>query len=180
MDEPPSSGVIGHEKDLSVVPRASDQIEQPPQALGPMHEPTETSSMTESTEKKYDWDLIEHLLQNIQKGANQRMTPNTDSQALVDAMAAKGRSARDVTQLDAQVRDYTALLLERGYLTSTGDAQSGGLMLTELGSRLLSAIDSSIPGDDRPRRTLDKQGDALDVEVFKEVTADPQLSNGAI
>lgn len=136
--------------------------------------------MTESTEKKYDWDLIEHLLQNVQKGANQSMTPNTDPQALVDAMAAKGRSARDATQLHAQARDYTALLLERGYLTSsTGDAQ-GGLMLTELGSRLLSAIDSSIPGDDRPRRTLDKQGDALDVEVFKEVTADPQLSNGAI
>ncbi|WP_434772221.1 transcriptional regulator [Pseudomonas entomophila] len=139
--------------------------------------------MTESTEKKYDWDLIEHLLQNIQKGTNQSMTPNTDPQALVDALAAKGRSARDATQLDTQAREYTTLLLERGYLASSspaGDLQSGGLMLTELGSRLLSAIDSSIPGDDRPRRTLDKQGDALDVEVFKEVTADPQLSNGAI
>lgn len=49
-------------------------------------------------------------------------------------------------------------------------------MLTERGSRLMSLIDSSIPGFEHPRQVLDEQEDALDETTFDQVSAKAQIA----
>jgi hypothetical protein len=44
------------------------------------------------------------------------------------------------------------------------------------GSRLLSLIDSSIPGDEHPRQVLDEQEDALNESTFDEVASKAQIA----
>lgn len=104
---------------------------------------------------RYDWDLIERLLHDVQ-----------------NSVASADASEASATQLKA-------LLLERGFIaahTSGAGGNGEGVSLTPRGASLLAMIDSSIPGNDHPRQVLDEQGDALDPETFDEVAAKAQIA----
>nr|BFE90577.1 hypothetical protein GCM10020185_11130 [Pseudomonas brassicacearum subsp. brassicacearum] len=71
------------------------------------------------------------------------------------------------------------LLLERGYIEPRPEEQGGNgenFVLTPRGSRLLSLIDSSIPGNDHPRQVLDEQEDALDEFTFDDLASKAQIA----
>ena len=71
------------------------------------------------------------------------------------------------------------MLLERGYIADRPEEEGGNgenYVLTERGSRLLSLIDSSIPGNDHPRQVLNDQADALDEATFEEVASKAQIA----
>jgi hypothetical protein len=104
---------------------------------------------------RYDWDLIERLLHDVQNSAG-----NADS-------------------LNASGAELQALLLERGFLETLTSSEAGGgehLGLTPRGASLLALIDSSIPGDDHPRQVLNEQADALDPATFDEVASKAQIA----
>ena len=65
-------------------------------------------------------------------------------------------------------------------LSKAGLREDGGngenFVLTERGSRLMSLIDSSIPGFEHPRQVLDEQVDALDETTFEQVSAKAQIA----
>ncbi|MCF7535409.1 hypothetical protein [Pseudomonas petrae] len=105
--------------------------------------------------KRYDWDLIERLLHDVQ-----------------NSVANAGASEASATELKA-------LLHERGFIgahTSGAGGNGEGASLTPRGASLLALIDSSIPGNDHPRQVLDEQADALDPETFDEVAAKAQIA----
>ncbi|MNW03401.1 hypothetical protein D3C71_1993310 [compost metagenome] len=75
--------------------------------------------------------------------------------------------------------EYEKLLLERGYIESRPEDEGGtgaNYILTARGSRLLSLIDSSIPGNDHPRQVLDEQDDGLDETTFDKVASKTQIA----
>ena len=104
---------------------------------------------------RYDWDLIERLLHDVQ-----------NSVAIADAS-------------ETHAAELRTLLLERGFIaahTSGAGGHGEGATLTPRGASLLAMIDSSIPGNDHPRQVLDEQGDALDPETFDEVASKAQIA----
>ncbi|CAG8871317.1 hypothetical protein PS627_04390 [Pseudomonas fluorescens] len=131
----------------------------------------------------YDWDLIERLLHEVQNGAGHSFTPRPYAEQHAAAQAAQGEPVGDLDHLKSQACDYEKLLFERGFI-ETRPEQDGGngenFVLTQRGSRLLSLIDSSIPGEAHPRQVLDDQEDALDEATFDRVSAKPQIAHGAI
>ncbi|MBF8781214.1 transcriptional regulator [Pseudomonas fulva] len=132
---------------------------------------------------KYDWDLIERLLHEVQNGAGESFTPRPYAEQHAAALAAKGQPMEDLDHLKRRACDYEKLLLERGYIQSRAEQDGGNgenFVLTERGSRLLSLLDSSIPGDATPRQALDEQPDALDPQTFERISANPQIATGAI
>lgn len=131
----------------------------------------------------YDWDLIERLLHEVQNGAGQSFTPRPYAEQHAAALAAKGQSVGDLDQLKTRACEYEKLLFQRGFIESRPEEDGGNgenFVLTERGSRLLSLIDSAIPGSDSPRMKLDQQEDALDEFTFDQVSAKPQITPGAI
>ena len=112
----------------------------------------------------YDWDLIERLLHEVQHAA---------------ALAAKGEPVCDLDHLKTRACEYEKLLFECGYIESRPEEDGGNgenFVLTERGSRLMSLIDSSIPGFEHPRQVLDEQVDALDETTFEQVSAKAQIA----
>jgi len=131
----------------------------------------------------YDWDLIERLLHEVQNGAEQSFTPRPYAEQHAAALAAKGQPVGDLDQLKTRACEYEKLLLDRGYIASRPEEEGGNgenFVLTERGSRLLSMIDSSIPGFEHPRQVLDEQVDALDQPTFDHVSSKAQIAGGAI
>nr|WP_314875979.1 transcriptional regulator [uncultured Pseudomonas sp.] len=131
----------------------------------------------------YDWDLIERLLHEVQNGAEQSFTPRPYAEQHAAALAAKGQPVGDLDQLKTRACEYGKLLLDRGYIESRPEEEGGNgenFVLTERGSRLLSMIDSSIPGFEHPRQVLDEQADALDQATFDHVSSKAQIAGGAI
>ncbi|MDR6713090.1 hypothetical protein J2W83_002693 [Pseudomonas hunanensis] len=131
----------------------------------------------------YDWDLIQRLLQEVQNGAEQSFTPRPYAEQHAAALAAAGQPVGDLDQLKTRACEYEKILLERGYIDSRPTEQGGNganYVLTERGSRLLSLIDSSIPGFEHPRQVLDEQHDPLDESTFEQVSAKAQIAGGAI
>jgi len=105
--------------------------------------------------KRYDWDVIERLLHDVQ-----------NSVASADAS-------------EASATELKALLLELGFIaahTSGAGGNGQGASLTPRGASLLAMIDSSIPGNEHPRQVLDEQGDALDTATFDEVASKAQIA----
>ncbi len=75
--------------------------------------------------------------------------------------------------------EYEKLLLLRDYIEPRPEDQGGNgenYILTPRGSRLLSLIDSSIPGNEHPRQVLDEQEDALEELTFDEVASKAQIA----
>ena len=130
----------------------------------------------------YDWDLIERLLHEVQNGAGENFTPRPYAEQHAAAKAAAGEPVGDVDELKSRACEYEKVLLERGFIDHRPESEGGNgenFVLTPTGSRLLSLIDSSIPGFEHPRQVLDEQPDALDPTTFEQVSAKAQISGGA-
>nr|WP_314484393.1 transcriptional regulator [uncultured Pseudomonas sp.] len=131
----------------------------------------------------YNWDLIERLLHEVQNGSGESFTPRPYAEEHAADLAAKGEPVGDLDRLKSQACEYEKLLLERGYIQSRPEEEGGNgenFVLTERGSRLMSLIDSSIPGFEHPRQVLDEQEDALDESTFEHVASKAQIAGGAI
>ncbi|MDD2060889.1 transcriptional regulator [Pseudomonas sp. GD03860] len=127
----------------------------------------------------YDWDLIERLLHEVQNSAGHSFTPRPYAEQHAAALAATGEQVPDLDHLKTRACEYEKLLFDRGFIASRPEDQGGNgenFVLTERGSRLLSLIDSSIPGNDHPRQVLDEQEDALDEALFDQVASRPQIA----
>ncbi|MDN7139253.1 transcriptional regulator [Pseudomonas sp. JQ170] len=127
----------------------------------------------------YDWDLIERLLHEVQNSAGHSFTPRPYAEQHAAALAAKGEPVPELDHLKTRACEYEKLLFDRGFIESRPEDQGGNgenFVLTERGSRLLSLIDSSIPGNDHPRQVLDEQEDALDPALFDQVASRPQIA----
>lgn len=126
----------------------------------------------------YNWDLIERLLHEVQHG-EASFTPRPYAEQYVAAKTAEGEVTENLDHLKAVAGEYEKLLLARGYIEPRPEDQGGtgsNYILTMRGSRLLSLIDSSIPGNDHPRQVLDEQEDALDEVTFDEVASKAQIA----
>jgi hypothetical protein len=126
----------------------------------------------------YNWDLIERLLHEVQKG-DSSFTPRPYAEQYVAEKTAEGEQTENLDHLKAVAGEYEKLLLERGYIEPRPEDQGGSgsnYILTPRGSSLLSLIDSSIPGNDHPRQVLDEQEDALDEVTFDEVASKAQIA----
>ncbi|WP_342649382.1 transcriptional regulator [Pseudomonas sp. REB1044] len=131
----------------------------------------------------YDWDLIERLLHEVQNGAGEHFTPRPYAEQHAAALASAGEPVGDVDRLKTRACEYKKLLLDRGFIAPRPEEEGGNgenFVLTERGSRLLSLIDSAIPGADSPRLRLDQESDALDAATFDKVSAKPQITPGAV
>ncbi|MBC3208436.1 transcriptional regulator [Pseudomonas sp. SWRI111] len=127
----------------------------------------------------YNWDLIERLLHEVQNSAGHSFTPRSYAEQHAADQAAVGESVGNLDHLKTEACQYEKLLLERGYIEPRPEEEGGNgenFVLTPRGSRLLSLIDSSIPGNDHPRQVLDEQEDALDELTFDEVASKAQIA----
>jgi hypothetical protein len=128
---------------------------------------------------KYNWDLIERLLHEVQNSADKSFAPRKYAEEHAAAKAADGESAGDLDALKMQAADLEALLFKRGFIESRPEEEGGNgenFVLTPRGSSLLAMIDSSIPGNDHPRQVLDEQADALDPDTFDRVSSKAQVA----
>ena len=127
----------------------------------------------------YDWDLIERLLHEVQNSAGHNFTPRPYAEQHAAQLAVEGQPVPDLDHLKTRACDYERLLVERGYIETRPEEEGGNgenFVLTARGSRLLSLIDSSIPGNNHPRQVLDEQADALDEATFDEVASKAQIA----
>ena len=133
--------------------------------------------------RTYDWNLVERLLHEVQNGAGRSFTPRPYAEQHAAAQAAQGQPVGDLDHLKTRACEYEKLLFERAFI-ETRPEQDGGngenFVLTQRGSRLLSLIDSSFPGEVNPRDVLDQQEDALDEATFDRVAANSQIAHGVI
>ncbi|MDD1967460.1 transcriptional regulator [Pseudomonas sp. NPDC090203] len=128
---------------------------------------------------KYDWDLIERLLHEVQNSADKPFAPRKYAEEHAAAKAAEGESTGDLDALKMRAADFEALLFKRGFIESRPEEEGGNgenFVLTPRGASLLAMIDSSIPGNDHPRQVLDEQADALDPDTFDEVSSKAQVA----
>jgi hypothetical protein len=128
---------------------------------------------------KYDWDLIERLLHEVQNSADKPFAPRKYAEEHAAAKAAEGESTGDLDALKMRAADLEALLFKRGFIESRPEEEGGNgenFVLTPRGASLLAMIDSSIPGNDHPRQVLDEQADALDPDTFDEVSSKAQVA----
>jgi hypothetical protein len=126
----------------------------------------------------YNWDLIERLLHEVQRG-EASFTPRPYAEQYVAAKTAECEVTENLDHLKAVAGEYEKLLLARGYIEPRPEDQGGtgsNYILTMRGSRLLSLIDGSIPGNEHPRQVLDEQEDALDEMTFDEVASKAQIA----
>jgi hypothetical protein len=133
----------------------------------------------ESNNTRYDWDLIERLLHEVQNSADKPFVPRKYAEEHAAAKAAEGESTGNLDTLKMEAADLEALLFKRGFIESRPEEEGGNgenFVLTPRGSSLLAMIDSSIPGNDHPRQVLDEQADALDPDTFDEVSSKPQVA----
>ncbi|MGE8066331.1 transcriptional regulator [Pseudomonas sp. NPDC089569] len=127
----------------------------------------------------YNWDLIERLLHEVQNSAGHSFTPRPYAEQHAAEKAAAGEPIENLDHLKTVAGEYEKLLLERGYIEPRPEDQGGtgtNYILTMRGSRLLSLIDSSIPGNEHPRQVLDEQNDALDEMTFDDVASRAQIA----
>lgn len=132
---------------------------------------------------KYDWDLVERLLHEVQNGADKSFAPRQYAEEHAAAKAQAGEQPGNLDAVKSNAADLEALLLKRGFIESRPEAEGGNgenFVLTPRGSKLLAMIDSSIPGDAPPRQMLDEQTDALDPATFDDMSSKAQAAPGAI
>lgn len=128
----------------------------------------------------YNWDLIERLLHEVQNGAGKPFAPRRYAEDLAEELDQAGESVDKLDHLRAEAARYEARLLESGFIEPRPEEEGGNgenFVLTPRGAQLLSMLDSSIPGSERPRDVLDEAGDtALTPEVFDRIAPKANLS----
>ncbi|RIA21494.1 hypothetical protein DFO61_3918 [Ectopseudomonas oleovorans] len=128
----------------------------------------------------YNWDLIERLLHEVQNGAGKPFAPRRYAEDLAEELDQAGESVDNLDHLRAEAARYEARLLESGFIEPRPEEEGGNgenFVLTPRGAQLLSMLDSSIPGSERPRDVLDEAGDtALTPEVFDRIAPKANLS----
>lgn len=128
----------------------------------------------------YNWDLIERLLHEVQSGAGKPFAPRRYAEDLAEELDQAGESVDNLDHLRAEAARYEARLLESGFIEPRPEEEGGNgenFVLTPRGAQLLSMLDSSIPGSERPRDVLDEAGDtALTPEVFDRIAPKANLS----
>ncbi|WP_268797436.1 transcriptional regulator [Pseudomonas huanghezhanensis] len=132
---------------------------------------------------KYDWDLIERLLHEVQNSADDSFKPRKYAEEHAAANGAEGEGVGNLDALKMQATNYEALLVRNGFIESRPEGEGGNgenFVLTPRGASLLAMIDSSIPGDNHPRKVLDDQHDGLDPATFDEVASKAQIAGGSI
>lgn len=124
----------------------------------------------------YNWDLIEHLLHEVQNCADERFAPRLYAQELAANSNQDGHPISDIDALKAEATRYEAQLLEAGFIAPRPESEGGNgenFVLTPRGLQLLSMIDSSLPGEQHPREVLESHGlAALTPEVFDTITVE--------
>ncbi len=133
--------------------------------------------------KKYDWDLIERLLHEVQNSADDSFKPRKYAEEFAAEKAAAGEASGNLDTLKMEAANYEALLFKNGFIESRPEDEGGNgenFVLTPRGASLLALIDSSIPGDGHPRQVLDEQDDALEPATFDEVSSRAQIAGGSI
>ncbi|TIH08569.1 transcriptional regulator [Pseudomonas leptonychotis] len=125
---------------------------------------------------KYDWDLIERLLHEVQNTAEQRFAPRVYAEELAAESEHAGHHVDDLDAFKAEATKYEAQLLKADFIAPRPESQGGNgenFVLTDRGLQLLSMIDSSFPGEQHPREVLDSYGlAALTPEVFDKIAAE--------
>lgn len=132
---------------------------------------------------KYDWDLIQRLLHEVQNSADKPFAPRKYAEEHAAAKAAEGEQSGNLDALKMRAADLESLLFKNGFIESRPEEEGGNgenFVLTQRGSRLLAMIESGIPGDAPPRQVLDEQVDALDPATFDKVSLKAQVAPGAI
>ncbi|TDV70252.1 transcriptional regulator [Pseudomonas sp. LP_7_YM] len=133
--------------------------------------------------KKYDWDLIERLLHEVQNGVGKSPETRQHAEEQAAAKVQSGESAGNVDSLKSDAAGLKVVLLKGGFIEPRPEQEGGNgenFVLTARGSSLLAMIDSSIPGNAPPRQVLDEQADALDPNTFDGVSSEAQVAPGAI
>jgi len=128
---------------------------------------------------KYDWDLMERLLHEVQNSAGKSFAPRAYAEEQAAAQAADGEPTGNLDHLKAIAGEYERSLLKGGFIETRPEDEGGNgenFILTPRGSSLLSLIDSSIPGNNHPRQVLDEQEDALDPDTFDRVASKAQIA----
>ncbi|MGG2397872.1 transcriptional regulator [Pseudomonas sp. SH1-B] len=132
---------------------------------------------------KHNWDLIERLLHEAQNSAGKPFAPRRYAEDLADEQDQAGDPVSDLDHLRAESTRYEARLLENGFIEPRPESEGGNgenFVLTARGAQLLSMLDSSIPGSERPREVLDEAGEAaLTPEVFDRLAPKANLSETA-
>jgi hypothetical protein len=132
---------------------------------------------------KYNWDLIERLLHEVQNSADDSFKPRKYAEEYAAAKAADGEDVGNLDTLKMEAANYEALLFRNGFIETRPEEEGGNgenFVLTPRGASLLAMIDSSIPGENHPRHVLDDQDDALEPETFDEVASKAQIAGGSI
>lgn len=134
----------------------------------------------------YNWDLIEHLLKDMQSTEGETFQSDASAQKLAQQRDSLGVNLGNVQTLPQQATQVQAVLLKGGFIARALDAKAANghpgpetFTLTLRGSQLLSLIDSSIPGNENPRAVLTEQGsDALLPEVFDRLASKAAIAGG--
>ena len=125
---------------------------------------------------KYDWDLIERLLHEVQNSANEPFVPRMYAEDLAAESDQAGHPVADLDEFKVEATKYEAQLLKAGFIASRTESEGGNgenFVLTDRGLQLLSMIDSSFPGEQHPREVLNSHGlAALTPEVFDTIAVD--------
>ena len=127
----------------------------------------------------YNWALIERLLHEVQNGAGKPFTPRVYAEQYAVDLQNQGQAVGDVNELKELACIYEALLLKQGFIAPRPEDEGGtgeNFVLTERGSRLLSLIDSAIPGNAHPLQVLNEQADPLDPATFDALAAKVQIA----
>lgn len=132
---------------------------------------------------KYDWDLIERLLHEVQNSAGDSFKPRKYAEEHAAEKGAEGEDVGNLDTLKMEAANYEALLFRNGFIETRPEEEGGNgenFVLTPRGASLLAMIDSSIPGENHPRHVLDEQEDALEPATFDEVASKAQIAGGSI
>ncbi len=120
----------------------------------------------------YNWGLIQRLLHEVQRGANDSFKPRHYAEEHAMQMESEGQPMPNLDSLRAEAADYESLLFEGGFIVSRPEEEGGNgenFVLTERGSRLLSILDD--PQEAQRQHLADKGDAALVPEVFDEIAA---------
>ncbi|WAJ35608.1 transcriptional regulator [Pseudomonas sp. GOM7] len=127
----------------------------------------------------FHWDLIERLLHEAQNSAGQPFAPRRYAEELAEELSQAGKGVDDLDHFRAEATHYEASLLKGDFIAPRPESEGGNgenFVLTTRGAQLLSLLDSSIPGSERPREVLDQAGEAaLTPEVFDRLAQEATL-----